>query len=353
MLDFKFSIGGQFQEDKKIFYDKSVRVMSEMIFDGASSSLRFIIKKLNLKNDEYVLLPSYLCPTIIENFDKMNTKVIFYAINYDFSINLIDLKRKLCNNKVKAIYFIEYFGMNHNEETMEFLKFMKLKGYTIIQDAVHTLYLDKYDGFIGTYCFNSLRKFGPIDGSVLLSYNNVDMEKNYNEQYLKSINKARKRKSDYFKGEFSDENIFLDEFKKAEEFYQDNKEICMLSSEQQKKLEKLNLNYIKKRRIENFQYLYKFFEQKENIKIITTNENIENKIPFTMIILINNRNEVRKKLFDKRIFCPILWDIINCEQIKGFEDSLKISKQILMIPIDQRYTIYDMKTFIKIFDEIV
>ena len=148
MINSRFSIGGQFQYDPKIFYDTPIRNINKLLFDGASSSLRFIITKLNFRSDEYALLPSYLCPTIIENFNKMNVKIIFYSINYDFSINLVDLKSKLNNNKIKAIYFIEYFGMQHNYETIEFLKMMKSKGYTIIQDAVHTLYLNEYDNFI-------------------------------------------------------------------------------------------------------------------------------------------------------------------------------------------------------------
>lgn len=354
MINSRFSIGGQFQYDPKIFYDRPIRNVDKLLFDGASSSLRFIITKLNFRSDEYVLLPSYLCPTIIENFNKMNVKIIFYSINYDFSINLVDLKSKL-NNKIKAIYFIEYFGMQHNDETIEFLKMMKSKGYMIIQDAVHTLYLNEYDNFIGTYCFNSLRKYGPIDGSILLSDVNFYLHNDYayNVEYINTIMEARNEKYKYLKGEIGHEDIFLNEFKRAEKFYQDNKEISVLTLNKEKELEELNLEYIKKKRIKNFKYLYEFFRKKENVKIVTTKERIENNIPFSMIISINNRDIVREKLFNKRIFCPILWDISECYHIENFQENLEISKRILMIPIDQRYDIEDMRKLSEIFNEIV
>jgi len=353
MINSRFSIGGQFQYDPKIFYDTSIRNIDNLLFDGASSSLRFIIRKLNFRSDEYALLPSYLCPTIISNFNKMNVNIIFYAVNYDFSINLNDLKNKLNNNKIKAIYFIEYFGMQHNKETIEFLKMMKSKGYTIIQDAVHTVYLNHHNNFIGTYCFNSLRKFGPIDGSVLLADINFNIDDNYNDEYINVINKARNEKYKYLKGEFDDEDIFLDQFKKAEEIYQSNKQISILPLNKKRELERIDLDYIKKKRIENLKYLYEFLKEKDKIKIITTNERIENNIPFAMIILISNRDTVRKKLFNKRIFCPVLWDISECDYIENFQESLKISQKILMIPIDQRYDIGDIRRFVEIFDEIV
>lgn len=354
MIKSRFSMGGQFQYDSKILYDTTIRNVDNIIFDGASSCLRFIIKELNLKTDEYVLLPSYLCPTIISNFNKMNSGIIFYSVNYDFSINLTDLKNKLNTNKIKAIYFIDYFGIKHNNETMEFLKNMKSKGYVIIQDAVHSLYLNEYSNFIGTYCFNSLRKFAPIDGSILLTdvkftiYNNY-----YNKEYINIINKARNEKYKYLKDEIDNEDIFLEEFKKAEEVYQSNKKISILPSNKKRELEKIDLDYIKKKRIENFKYLYSFFKEKNYIEIITTKERIENNIPFAIIILINDRDTVRKKLFNKRIFCPVLWDISECNHVEDFQESLKISQKILMIPIDQRYDIVDMKRFVEIFDEIV
>ncbi|MGG7151274.1 hypothetical protein ACQPUR_11565 [Clostridium neonatale] len=355
MINSRFSIGGQFQYDPKIFYDTPIRNINKLLFDGASSSLRFIITKLNFRSDEYALLPSYLCPTIIENFNKMNVKIIFYSINYDFSINLVDLKSKLNNNKIKAIYFIEYFGMQHNYETIEFLKMMKSKGYTIIQDAVHTLYLNEYDNFIGTYCFNSLRKYGPIDGSILLSDVNLYLHNDYayNTEYINTIMEARNEKYKYLKGEIGHEDIFLNKFKRAEEFYQDNKEISLLPLNKEKELEKLNLEYIKKKRIENFEFLDDYFKEKGNVTIITTKERFENSIPFAMIILIDSRDIVREKLFNKRIYCPILWDISKCDYIKNFKESLKISQRILMIPIDQRYDIEDMRKFVEVFNEIV
>lgn len=354
MTNSRFSIGGQFQYDSKIFYDMQIKSIDKLLFDGASSSLRFIITKLNFRSDEYVLLPSYLCPTIIENFNKMNIRTIFYSINYDFSINLIDLKSKL-NNKIKAIYFIDYFGMQHNEETIEFLKMMKSKGYTIIQDAVHTIYLNDYNNFIGTYCFNSLRKFGPIDGSILLNDVNSSLNDkyNYNEEYLNTINKARNEKYKYVKGEIDNESIFLEEFKKAENFYENNKEISHIPFGKKVELEKLNLEYIKEKRTQNFEYIYEFLKGKSNVKIITTKETIGNNIPFSMIIFINNRERVRKELFNKRIFCPVLWDISDWDYIEDFQESLSISKKILMIPIDQRYDAGDMRRFIEIFEEIV
>lgn len=354
-MENKFSIGGQFWNDEKIFDKKLNNLdLNEIIFDGASSSIRYILSNLNIRSHECVLLPSYLCPSIIENFNKLDIKVDFYAINEDLEIDLDDLKNKLNKLTVKAIYIINYFGMYNKDKIVKFIMVLKKQGYIIIEDAAHCLYIKNNHSFIGNFVFNSLRKFAAIDGSILLTDKNffsVEKTNSINKLYLKLIKNARIEKKMYIDGKIFKEDGFLKNFQLAESEYEKNMEITSLTKEKIEEINKLDLQYMYNKRKENFEYLYDKIKDIKNIKILTKKEKIKDAIPFGMVILIDNRDYVRKELFYNRIFTPILWNLTNEKFIKNYPISKKISENILMIPIDQRYEPKDFEEALKIIEK--
>lgn len=354
------SIGGQFWNDNNIFQvSEEKKINNQIIFDGASSTIRFIIKNLNLNDEEYVLLPSYLCPTIVANFNKFNINIDFYKIDKDLKIDMNDLNEKLLMYKTKAVYIINYFGRGFNEKEKKYLQSIKDREYLIIEDAVQSFWIFEYKNSIGDYVFNSLRKFIPVDGSVLLTSEKININ-NYNiknlhinSEYMELINYAREEKKNYINGTIKYEEDFLKNFKKSENIYEKNKNISILLEEQIRKISIINSDYISKKRRENFQYVYSELIKNKNIKFITDIEILNNKvIPLALVILLNDRDSIRKKLSEQRIFCPIHWNLRNEQFAEKFNDSIYISEKILSIPIDQRYSKEQYETLIKILKEV-
>ena len=65
-------------------------------------------------------------------------------------------------------------------------------------------------------------------------------------------------------------------------------------------------------------------------------------VPLGYVIRLRNRDEVRAKLADQRIFCPVHWQLPEAVDPQRFPDAAHLSETCLTLPIDQRYDPYDM-----------
>ena len=64
--------------------------------------------------------------------------------------------------------------------------------------------------------------------------------------------------------------------------------------------------------------------------------------PFSLPVLVENRDEVQRKLAEAGVYAPVLWPI--CEDARKVCDvSAMISDCMLSIPVDQRYDWDDME----------
>ena len=92
---------------------------------------------------------------------------------------------------------------------------------------------------------------------------------------------------------------------------------------------------VKQKRIENFKFLDEELSEINLLKNLKTGT-------FSYPLLLENGAEIRKRLQENKIFIPTLWpDVLeNCD-----ENSLeyRYAKNILPIPIDQRYGMEEMR----------
>ena len=114
-----FFIGGEFFFSPRLLLTKpkcNIKGIFEENFPnkyltytyGGYYSLRIIIEHLQIKNNEFILLPSYLCPSILIPFKEYNIHYKFYRIKEDLSIDIDDLLNKY-NKHTKAIFFFFFF----------------------------------------------------------------------------------------------------------------------------------------------------------------------------------------------------------------------------------------------------
>ncbi len=134
---------------------------------GAYYSIRVIVQNLKFEKRDYVLLPSYLCHTIIEPFQEVGIKFDFYKMKEGLLPDLEDIDRKT-KPGLKAVLFIDYFGFSQKEYLANIVTSLQAKGIKVIQDSVHS-WLDNEADIYADYCMNSVRKYTPFEASVLFS----------------------------------------------------------------------------------------------------------------------------------------------------------------------------------------
>ena len=311
---------------------------------GGQSSINFIMKHLQMKENEIILLPSYLCPTIIQNLDRHHAGYVFYEVNLDFSINLKDLQAKIDKNNVKAVFFIDYFGFYHQAETIAYLKTLKEKGILLIEDAAQMLWLEKKE-FIGDFTFNSYRKFLPLDGSIVLSEVNETYEGKPDDYYA-LMNEGRLRITLYAKYGLGTVEDFVDLFSKADEVYGKTTEINGMLEISKQLLNELDIDYIGEVRRRNYAYLYDRLCEIEHIAPIFDKNLLGDQIPIGLPVIVKDRDRVRKELRTKAIFCPAHWPLLKEKWIHDYKDSMTLALNLMTLPIDVRYDLKDLDRLI-------
>lgn len=346
-------IGGEHWFNDNLF-DNSVdnfKDTSGIFLSGGQSAIRFILEDLNISSNEFVLVPSYLCPSILQNFKKLNVKYEFYKVNKDLSIDIEDINKKLNLLEVKALFLINYFGFYHKEEAIKYLNQLKDKGIIIIEDAVQMLWFCR-KRYIGDYIFNSYRKFLPIDGSIVLCNKKISYEFE-KDDYYKNIKLARSKKTEFQNNYIGSEEEFLSLYEKAEKEYSKRERILGMDDKSKELLSKIDYKFILKKRKENYCYLFDKLIYNENIQIIYDKNLIEDNVVLGFPILIKKRDEIRIKMREENIYCPVHWDILNESWAVEYVDSRYISKNIITLPIDQRYDLDDMDRVIENINKLV
>lgn len=340
-------IGGEFWYDPNIICKKKQLEETQAYFlNGGRASIQIICDFLNEHCIRNVLLPSYLCRTILDNLEINKITWSFYKIKEDFRIDLEDL-RSICKNE-KAIFFINYFGRLLSKEEQSFFTEMKNSGKVLIEDNVQGLF-NRIS--IGHFTFNSFRKFVPYDGSFLFSEYNLEKYFkpyiNRENSRLDLIRKARRQKQEFILNTIGEERMYLDSFYCAEQEYYKNDQAVIGDLQEKDAIEHLDWDMITWKRQENYLYLVEKIKGHKDISIIFPN--IEpNQIPIGLPVYINTgkRDSLRNLLKRNNIFLPIHWNLKDGKRFEDNSNEVSMSENIITFVIDQRYNLRDMDYFV-------
>lgn len=336
-------IGGEFWHDSRIIGEQRAGLPG-IFLGGGQSCLYLICEYLKEKQIDRVLLPSYLCPAILNRFDRQGLSYEFYEINADFSVDAADLGHKV--GCFEAVLAIDYFGLSLTGREQELFASLKEKGLVLIEDKVHTL----DSRYFGNFAFNSFRKFVPYSGGLLFAEADVShlVERMAgNSTYFNAVRDARKKKTDYVTNSAGSEEEYLNSFTRAEELYRVG--AFMGDAAEKIAIERLDLNGICAKRRRNYQYLLSGLHGMERIRPIF--QELKDRVPLGMPVYLDPglRDRLRSYLLKQKIFLPVHWDLRDETRITS-EKSKKMSSQILTLVIDQRYMEKDLD---RIFDAIV
>ena len=128
---------------------------------------------LHLQNTA-VLIPEYICETVVKTFTSLDISIIYYPINDDLSPKW-DVVETLFNKNVKSILMVHYFGIP--QAINNFKKFANNKNIFLIEDNSHGCFGIIDNQLLGTFGdigISSPRKSLPIiNGGMLFSKTDI------------------------------------------------------------------------------------------------------------------------------------------------------------------------------------
>ena len=308
----------------KFFPEKNI-----VFTDSGRSAFQLAIKELGLENSE-MLIPAYICNSLLPIFEHYNIKPIYLDINLStFNVEISEIEHKI-TPKTKSILVCHTYGLpNDMDEVLTLAKKHNLK---IIEDCAHAFGVR----ISSNYAFFSFPKFLPvINGGMLVCKNPIKI--NLKKCGFKISNLIKLVRLCPYLATFSEK--FRQSYEKNNKFTPPKKPFkCSLKifdwhlDDFEKTLEK---------RIE----LAKYF-QKELEKLGFGIQKSENNI-FTYISALVpkniNRDELFKKLRKHHIFCSRIW---HKPLYSKLPNTTEAAKRIINFPLQNWFTKKDIDKII-------
>ena len=294
--------------------------------DSGRSSLRLFLKNFKSKK---ILIPDFLCEIIIKVLKEEKINYSFYHINEDLSIDYEGIK----NQKFDVLYVINYFGVLHNQQQLQNI----IRDKILIEDNVF-FYNFENRGFKNWYSFNSYRKITSLaDGSLIKT--NIKIKKDFIKDkniFSELKYKAKCKKYNYVYHKEGKEEIYLKLFQEGEKILDEQRFIGKISDKSIYLLANYEYTKIRKLRKNRFKILYKKFS-----KYLLN----KNALEYSYFVLkLNNRDKIRKKLFEYNIFLPVHWPKLT--------DNVLYNK-VISIPLFENYLEEDFNYMINTIEKVI
>lgn len=304
----------------------------------------YAIAKAYGDSNRVALLPAYTCQTVIDPFIQQGWTCHFYNITKNLRIDIESLIKSYENHHPSLVIAHPYLGMELNKKELNALSVIKQNGSVLVEDLTQCMLTSSrpriFDYFVGSY-----RKWIQIpDGGFVETRTGIKIETPTEEskdfvrkqldsmylrgQYFKTGNEILKEISIRLNKEAVNAVCKIDQLYRMSEFSS-----MVWKSE--------DLESVRKRRMENYSYLFGYIKENNLIKNVCSDISEVTTAPLYFPVYALHRSTVQKELADNHIYAPVLWpvydnDVLINENIKSIYDT------ILMLPIDQRYDIHDM-----------
>lgn len=308
-------IGGYFELDRyqlPMLHEKALK------FNCGRNCLAYLIEKRKI---EKILLPYYICDSVIDICKKYKTDIVYYHIDPNFMPKDIKIDEKT------YLYVVNYFGQLTYKEKQK----LKQKYKKIIIDNTQAYFDKPLKNCDNLY--SSRKYFGVPDGAVLYT----DIISGYNSLKNEIVFDRMK----HILGRYE---------KSASEFYKDFVEnddhFCSCSIKKMSKvtenlLHAIDYKSVRKIRNKNYKYLYKNLIKINKLNLKKVNG------AYCYPLYIENADVVRNIMIENNIYVPTLWPNVVSDFDKETLE-YKYAKNILPLPCDQRYNLNDMKRMIEI-----
>ncbi len=296
------------------------------------------------EKEALILCPAYCCWSMTAPFEFSGWTVVYYRLKEDLTIDEEYLRMLLRGNRPDAILTMNYYGSASTDSAISLVKELN-NNITVIEDFSHcTFCLDKIFNEKVDFYVSSIRKsIGVCDGAVILSKKGTN--KSYIGNAAPGFGELRKGAQEQ-KGRYAytkscgDKDVFLKELRQGEEIINKLDGVHPISDISLKMIGNINGAEIAFARRENMKHLWSLLNGR--VKTVPGLERSFDGAPFSLPILVENRDAVQKQLAQKGIYAPVLWPI-NEQAQYVCKVSRYVSNHMLSIPIDQRYNYDDIE----------
>lgn len=288
-----------------------------MLHEGAvalncgRNCLAYLFKSRGIKK---LKVPYFICNSIFNVCDREGVEKIYYHIGIDFKPTA-----DLTLRDDEWLYLVNLYGQLSNEEIQSYVD----KYERVIVDQANDYFSDPLSG-VDTF-YTCRKWFGVADGAFLYTDKEVQEEFSTDESFdrMRFLLGRFERTASEFYSEYNDNNkFFVDQ------------PIKRMSKLTWNLLHGIDYEAVKKRRTENFEYLQGEFEPINQLKLSPAT--------FMYPLMVENGAAIRKRLQTEKIYIPTLWPTVF--EVSDLEDlEYKMARDILPLPIDQRYGLDDMK----------
>lgn len=301
-----------------------------------------------------ILFPAYCCWSMSAPFEKAGWKIIYYRLNKDLTVDIGYLKGLMEEHYPKAVLTMNYYGSASTDDAVKTIKDIN-PNCLLVEDFSHCTFSIKqiFNSGIDYYVSSIRKSIGVCDGAVVISKHQLDDE--IVEKEDTSLSDLRyhgqRLKGQYaFSKKDDDKDVFLSEIREGERFLNDFEKILPITERAHQMLLTVNSESIVYARRENFRHLYELLKGK--VRMPKGLEGCADGAPFSLPIMIENRDELQGALARKGLYAPVLWPLCD-EARKVCPVSAEMADKMLSIPIDQRYDYDDMEDIAKIILETV
>lgn len=330
-------IGGEFYYDDRWVVDTPTVDTAQLHFlNGGKACLIVICEYLLSRGFQQILLPAYLCPTILSTIRTTGMGVDFYTILPDLSIDLNDLARKAPFHR--AVYFINYFGFNQPSKSQELLRELQRGGILLIEDNAHAGF---WQQSLGDFTFNSMRKLCPYDGgyfgTALDISQFIQKDQPLVNRHLQVMRQYRRGLGEYLVFGLGSLETLQALYQLGEETY-DSEAVITGDDQEKQAIEHLDWQAIKARRRQNYRYLLEMISSVPRVTPIFPQLTPEvQPMGFPVYIQDGLRDRLFDDLGNEGIGLTIHWDaLLRNPLTANLPGVAEIASQILTLPIDQR-----------------
>jgi len=321
-------IGGEFPIAVTDILNADVRKASlpdVYAYSSGRAALYQILKFLQReKAVKRILLPDYLCSSVLVPAKSLGLDFEFYPINDELKLEETTFSKKY--QKGDAVLVINYFGLQDMTDSIAIVRDWDEKAI-IIEDDVQAYYEFRKPLGDVDFKFTSLRKtFAVPDGGLVKTQYELPRVEAPNTfgQYKAAAALLKSMRE----GNFNDQ-IYLEMFENGENLIDGELE-CGMSRIAEKLYGVLDEEHVKIRRLNNARYLV---EELSKMGITPILSLTENHVPLFIPIYLENRDEVRRRMFQNEVFCPVHWPLEGMNVQKGKE----MAEHGLSLICDQRY----------------
>lgn len=273
-----------------------------------------LVYLIRAKKIKKIKLPYFLCESVRNACKKEDVEVSYYHVNKFFEPVNVQLETD------EWLYVVNYYGQLTEQRIIEI---KECYGRVIIDNS--QAYFEKAIEGIDTL-YTCRKFFGVADGAFLYTDSRLQEELQMDESFERMgflLGRFERSASEFYSEYIANNKLFANEPVKKMSKLTDNL------------LHGIDYEFIECRRRDNFKYLSERFAEINRLQLCVPNG------PYAYPLWIENGSEIRKKLVEKKIFIPTLWPNVMNELD---EDKLEydMAKNILPIPVDQRYGVMEM-----------